>query len=121
MLPKTLDEEVAKLHLEHIYLSTFIFIILVIDKKFNLSYGLVGKRSAHYNAWVTSCTTKVYKTSFSKKNEFVTTCKSISLNLSFDIFFSAVLIQPSYINLTIEVSNITHNAVLSQSVKNCWS
>merc|ERR1712156_310220 len=81
--------------------------------KLNLSKNLVSKGSRHDEARMSHSTSKVNKTTLSKKDEILSILKSISINLWLDVGLQfAVILQPLNLNFTVKVSNVTDNSII---------
>src|SRR5688572_18507479 len=91
----------------------FVLIILMICPKLDLRQCLVGKRIAHHKTWMAGSTTKIYQAAFGKKND-VFSINSINIHLWLNgIFcFAIIIIQPGYVDLNIEMTNVTNNGLI---------
>jgi len=88
--------------------SEFIFIF----PKRQLSKGLICERVGHDERRMSSCTSKIDKTSLSEEENVVSVRENVFINLVFDVdnFDSFDALQASDINFVIKVSNVTNDS-----------
>jgi len=86
-------------------------VVLSVEQS-NLSQDLVGERAGHHEGRVTSGTTQVDQSTLSQQDD-VTTVQQVSVDLRLDVDNRlGVGLQPSNVNLNVEVTNVTNNGVL---------
>jgi hypothetical protein len=86
--------------------------------KHDLSKDLVGERAGHDERRVASSTAKVDKTTLSKEDDVAAAGHEEAVNLGLDVLDrGGVLLEPSNVNLDIEVTNVANNGIVGHSLE----
>lgn len=99
---------------KNVHLASLILVSVAVLPKSNLSKSLVGEGVAHDEAGVTSSTTEVEESSFSKNNDTVSVreLEAINLRLDVDTLDARDLVESSHIDFVIEVTDVTDDGVV---------
>ncbi|KAI6757111.1 hypothetical protein HG531_002936 [Fusarium graminearum] len=86
--------------------------------KHDLSKDLVGERAGHDKRRVAGSTAKVDKTALSKEDDVAAAGHEEAVNLGLDVLDrGGVLLEPSNVNLDIEVTNVANNGIVGHSLE----
>lgn len=94
--------------------SSSIFVGIPIFPKLNLCKSLVCEWAWHDKWWMSSGTSKIQKSTFSKDDDSMSVWefKSITLWLNVDSLDTWVVLYSSHINFIIEVTNVSNNSIV---------
>ena len=86
---------------------------LLIVEKCDLGEDLVGERAGHDERGVSVGASQVDETSLGKEDDVTTALHCVSVDLRLDVdLLGGVCLEPSYINLNVEVTDVTDDSVL---------
>jgi hypothetical protein len=86
--------------------------------KHDLSKDLVGERAGHDERRVASSTAKVDKTTLSKEDDVAAAGHEEAVDLGLDVLNrGGVLLEPSNVDLDIEVANVANNGIVGHSLE----
>mmetsp|Transcript_9920 Transcript_9920/g.15933 ORF Transcript_9920/g.15933 Transcript_9920/m.15933 type:complete len:371 (+) Transcript_9920:186-1298(+) len=97
---------------KHIYLSTFVLVIVLLRPQLNLGKGLVRERARHDKRRVASGASQVKKTSLSEHNDTTVVAEHKSINLGLDVDALGNLLKSSHVNFVVKVTNISNNSIV---------
>merc|ERR1711935_678429 len=97
---------------KNVNVTSFVLSGVLLFPKLKLSKSLIGERRRHNKRRVTSSTTQVKKTSFSKDNNTASTREDKFVNLWLDVHSLAGFQETIHINFIIEVTNVSNDSVV---------
>mmetsp|Transcript_20887 Transcript_20887/g.23232 ORF Transcript_20887/g.23232 Transcript_20887/m.23232 type:complete len:204 (+) Transcript_20887:134-745(+) len=99
---------------QYINLSLLVGTVFFVSPQVNSSHNLVSERVRHNERWVTSGTSEIQKSSFSKDDNGVTVFKLEFITLWFNVNScdSWVGLKSFHINFVIEMSNVSNNSIV---------
>mmetsp|Transcript_29895 Transcript_29895/g.54975 ORF Transcript_29895/g.54975 Transcript_29895/m.54975 type:complete len:371 (+) Transcript_29895:182-1294(+) len=97
---------------EHIYLSSFVLVIVLLCPQLNLGKRLVRERARHDKRRVASGASQVKKTSLSEHNDSTAAAEHKSIHLGLDVDTRGNLLKSSQVNFVVKVTNVSNNSIV---------